>query len=611
VPLSFRVALVLPAGLLLLTVPLAAQLKLGEFSNSGNGTVSSGYTADFGNQIASDHNWNVGGTANFNGSFYNPNFLNYAISTYLNQSRANSDYQSIADSSGVSFSSNIFGGSKFPGAISYSKGYNTSGNYGIPGVSSYVTHGNNDDFGVSWSLNLPRKPSLSVGYQRGNDDYSVYGANDQGNSTFHSFNLRSSYLFEGFDTTAFYSKGGSSSLIPQIISGTAGSQVQSDSDGYGVGISHKLPLEGDVSANFNRSSWNTSYEGQSSVGTVDIADMFASVRPTEKISVSGSLVYSDNLAGQLIEAVVSQGAAVPTGLGNQTSYSFDSEATASYTPAQYLQTTIFVERRAQLYDSQTYSENSYGGSITFAHKLRGGNFTASVTLSGNTAAQSGEDSLGFATTEHYSDELDGWHIDASFNYAQNMQTLLVTYLNSSYNFSGNVRRRFDKLTFSAGGGGSKTALTDQPGTTSSSQEYNASLGFGSLISANASYSKSSGLALATGAGLITAPVPPSSLPSAAFTLYGGTSYAGALSSSPIRGLTMSAGYSRSNSATANSGISTTNQNQQYNALIQYQVRKMGFTTGYARLEQGFGGSAGAPEILSSYYAGITRWFNFF
>jgi hypothetical protein len=611
VPLSFRVALVLPAGLLLLTVPLTAQLKLGEFSNSGNGTVSSGYTADFGNQIASDHNWNVGGTANFNGSFYNPNFLNYAISTYLNQSRANSDYQSIADSSGVSFSSNIFGGSKFPGAISYSKGYNTSGNYGIPGVSSYVTHGNNDDFGVSWSLNLPRKPSLSVGYQRGNDDYSVYGANDQGNSTFHSFNLRSSYLFEGFDTTAFYSKGGSSSLIPQIISGTAGSQVQSDSDGYGVGISHKLPLEGDVSANFNRSSWNTSYEGQSSVGTVDIADMFASVRPTEKISVSGSLVYSDNLAGQLIEAVVSQGAAVPTGLGNQTSYSFDSEATASYTPAQYLQTTIFVERRAQLYDSQTYSENSYGGSITFAHKLRGGNFTASVTLSGNTAAQSGEDSLGFATTEHYSDELDGWHIDASFNYAQNMQTLLVTYLNSSYNFSGNVRRRFDKLTFSAGGGGSKTALTDQPGTTSSSQEYNASLGFGSLISANASYSKSSGLALATGAGLITAPVPPSSLPSDAFTLYGGTSYAGALSSSPIRGLTMSAGYSRSNSATANSGISTTNQNQQYNALIQYQVRKMGFTTGYARLEQGFGGSAGAPEILSSYYAGITRWFNFF
>jgi hypothetical protein len=603
--------LVLPAGLLLLAAPLAAQLKLGEFSNSGNGTISSGYTADYGNQTASDHNWNVGGTANLNGSFYNPNFLNYAISTYLNQSRANSDFQSIADSSGVSFSSNIFGGSKFPGAVSYSKGYNSAGNYGIPGVADYVTHGNNDDFGVSWSLNLPRKPTLSVGYQLGNDAYSVYGSNDQGNSSFHSFNLRSSYLFEGFDTTAFYSKGGSSSLIPEVVSGTANSQVLSGSDGYGVGVSHKLPLEGAVSASFNRSSWNTSYQGQSSIGTVDTANVFASLRPADKISVSGSLEYSDNLAGQLVEAVVSQGAAVPPGLANETSYSLDSEVSTTYVPAQYLQTTIFVERRSQLYASEVYAENSYGGSVTFAHKLRGGNFTASVTLSGNTAAQSGEDSLGFATTEHYSNELDGWHIDASFNYAQNMQTLLVTYLNSSYNFSGNVRRRFGKVTFSSGGGGSRTALTDQPGTASSSQEYNASLGYGSLISANGSYSKSSGLALATGAGLINAPVPPSALPSDAFTLYGGTSYAGALSSSPLRGLTMSAGYSRANSDTASSGISTTSQNQQYNALIQYQVRKMGFTTGYARLEQGFGGSAGPPEILSSYYAGITRWFNFF
>jgi hypothetical protein len=174
-----------------------------------------------------------------------------------------------------------------------------------------------------------------------------------------------------------------------------------------------------------------------------------------------------------------------------------------------------------------------------------------------------------------------------------------------------VRRRFGKLGFSAGGGGSKTALTDQPGTASSSQEYNASLGYASFITASGSYSKSNGLALATGAGLVSVPIPPSALPSDAFTFYGGTSYSAALSSAPVRGLTMSAGYSRSNSNTAFSGIANVSQNEQYNAIIQYQVRKMGFTSGYARLEQGFGGSTGAPEILSSYYAGITRWFNFF
>jgi hypothetical protein len=595
-----------------MAVPLAAQIKLGEFSNSANGTVSSGYTADFGNQAAADHGWTVGGNTNLNGSFYNPNFLNYAISAYLNQSRANSDFQSISDSSGISASASIFGGSKFPGAVSFSKGFNSAGNYGIPGISNYVTHGNNDEIGLSWSMNLPRKPTLSAGYQLGNDNYSVYGSNDQGTSSFHSFNLRSTYEIAGLDMTGFYSKGGSNSLIPEVISGSANTQVQSGSDGFGGGVSHKLPLDGSMSANVNRSSWNTSYEGTSSTGTVDTANMFASMHPATKLSINGSLDYSDNLAGQLIEAIVSQGAAAPSSsLGNQTSYSFDAQASATYLPAQYLQTTLFIERRSQFFESQLYSVNSYGGDAAFSHKLRGGNFSATVTFSGNEGSQGGEDSLGFATTEHYSNEIAGWHIDGTFGYAQNMQTLLVTYLNSSYNFSGSVRRRFGKFGFSAGGGGSKTALTDQPGTASSSQDYNASIGYSTLITANGNYSKSNGLALATGAGLISAPVPVSALPSDAFIFYGGTSYSGAVSSAPIRGLTMSAGYSKSNSNTSGSGLATISQNEQYNAIIQYQVRKMGFTSGFARLEQGFGGSATPPQILSSYYAGITRWFNFF
>jgi hypothetical protein len=605
--------LVLPAGLLLLAVPLAAQIKLGEFSNNASGTISSGYTADYGNQAASDHGWTVGGVTNLTGSFYSPNFINYAISGYLNQSRANSDFQSISDSSGVSATTNIFGGSKFPGAVSYSKGYNSAGNYGIPGISNYVTHGNNDEFGISWSLNLPKKPSLSAGYQLGNDNYSVYGSNDQGTSSFHSLNLRSTYEIAGLDMTGFYAKGGSNSLIPEVISGGANSQIQSGSDGIGAGVSHKLPLQGAVSANVNRSSWNASYEGTTSSGTVDTANMFASMHPASKLTLTGNLDYSDNLAGQLAEAIAGQGAAPPSTLADQNSYSFDSQVSATYIVAQYLQTTFFAERRTQFFESQLYSVNSYGGDAAVSHKLRGGNFSATVTFSGNEGSQSGEDSLGFATNEHYSNEIAGWHLDGSFGYSQNMQTLLVTYLNSSYNFSGSVRRRFGKVGISAGGGGSRTALTDQPGTASSSQDYNASIGYSTLITANGSYSKSSGLALATGAGLISAPVPISALPSDAFIFYGGSSYSAAVSSSPARGFTMSGGYSRSNSDTTGTGAGTANisQNAQYNAIIQYQIRKMGFTSGYARLEQGFGGSNTPPQILSSYYAGITRWFNFF
>jgi hypothetical protein len=34
-------------------------------------------------------------------------------------------------------------------------------------------------------------------------------------------------------------------------------------------------------------------------------------------------------------------------------------------------------------------------------------------------------------------------------------------------------------------------------------------------------------------------------------------------------------------------------------------------SGYARLEQGFSGSGLPTEIISSYYMGVSRWFNFF
>jgi predicted CXXCH cytochrome family protein len=52
------------------------------------------------------------------GSFYNPNFLSFKVEPFYNQSRANSDFQSITGASGVTASSSIFGGSEFPGSVS-------------------------------------------------------------------------------------------------------------------------------------------------------------------------------------------------------------------------------------------------------------------------------------------------------------------------------------------------------------------------------------------------------------------------------------------------------------------------------------------------------------
>ena len=63
----------------------------------------------------------------------------------------------------------------------------------------------------------------------------------------------------------------------------------------------------------------------------------------------------------------------------------------------------------------------------------------------NAADKTGQDTLGFSTTENYSTEFKGWHVNGVFGYAQNVQTLLVTYMNSYYNYSGNVRRNWGQF----------------------------------------------------------------------------------------------------------------------------------------------------------------------
>jgi hypothetical protein len=283
----------------------------------------------------------------------------------------------------------------------------------------------------------------------------------------------------------------------------------------------------------------------------------------------------------------------------------------TYSPLTNLQTSAFVERRSQSYLGQSYGVNSYGGGISHSRRLLGGSFNGSFNLTANSSDTSGADTIGFSGNTNYSTEVRGWNLTGSFGYAQNVQTLLITYMNSFYNFSGNARKHWGLFNLGAGAGGARTALTQQQGDTSDGQNYNAYIGYGSWVSATGTYSKSSGQALITGAGLVPTPIPPGLLPPGVVSLYGGNSYAFSLASSPVKRLLLSASYAKSISNTTGQTFASSNMNNQFNSLVQYQFRKLYFTSGYARLEQGFSSSDNKPEIISSYYMGISRWFNFF
>jgi hypothetical protein len=131
------------------------------------------------------------------------------------------------------------------------------------------------------------------------------------------------------------------------------------------------------------------------------------------------------------------------------------------------------------------------------------------------------------------------------------------------------------------------------------------------LGVNVGYSKSSGLGLFTAQGIAPLPtgVPPTLLPST--VLYGGRTYSVGVGGSPARRLTYSATFADSRSNTQNGALSSFNHTQEGNAYLQYKFRKVYFTAGYSRLLQGFSGSPLPPALVSTYYVGLSRWFNFF
>ena len=550
---SNRFALVLMAGILWPGMQIHAQLRWGETSTRGTGSLSSGYSATYGNMTESSHGWTIGGAAAFSGSFHSPNFLSYNFSPYLNQSRSNSSFQSISNASGLNLSANIFGGSRFPGSISYSKAYNSEGNYAIPGLGNYVTHGTNHGFGISWSELLEGKPTFTAGYQSGGSDYSVYGTKDNGDNSFRSVNLHSSYRWEGFGLGAFYVYGNTHATVPQLVAGDL-LKTHSSTDGYGLSASHMLPLHGSASASFNRSSWRSEFLESESTGTIDAVNSSAGIHPMKKLTVTGTANYSDNLSGQLAQSVIAAGGAAPWLNRSQRSNSLDLMAVSTYAAMPSLQTSGSVEWRMQTFMGENYGVISYGGEAVFTHALLNGTINSSLSLTANKSTPSGTDTIGLSATQNYSSVVLGWHVTESFNYAQNAQTLLVTYMSSFYNFSGNVRRNWGQFNVSGGAGGSRTALTAQPGTANSSESFNGSVGFGHMLIATGSYAKAEGQALATGAGLVGVPVPTPVLPSNLVNLFGGKSYSAGLSSTPMKHLVLSASYSKSTYNTASNGV---------------------------------------------------------
>ncbi len=618
--------------LMLLALPAAAQIQIGELSTNLNGVVGVGYNDVWGSDISSSHSVNFNGNGTLSGFYYNPNFLNFNLSPYYNQSSQNSESHSLFNSTGFEFNSGIFGGSHFPGSITYAKSWDSEGNFGIPGVPNYTTRGDGQGFGIGWGAFFQGFPSLSANFNTGNSEYSVLGADQNGSNDYKNFNVRSNYSIAGFNLNAGYNIGNSNAQIPLVFGNDTIESVHSNSNSWFVTGSHMLPMHGSSSVSFSRSYINSDYLGYSFNGTIDTLNAFAGIQPTQKLSLSVDMGYSDNLAGSLYQSIIptsgSTSQATPGaqaqssgitaqqtgGVFQQTEQSSNAlyiSGYGAYALAPNLQLNFQAQRREQTFLGTTYAANSYGAGLVYTRPLLGGSMNAAVNFADNTADNSSGNALSFSTNFGYSRSFADWTVSGDVAYAQNVQTFLLTYMNSFYIYSGNVRHRFGRIVWTASAGGSHSALVNQPNTGNGGESFSTSLGARRLTLA-AAYSKTNGYGLLTGNGVTVPPtLPPGVIPPEWLLLYGGSGYSFSVGTSPIRRMSVSASFSRTDSNTVNGLIFSANHNEQVFINGNYQFRKLTFTGGYGRLVQGFSASGVPASNVNSIYFGVSRYFNFF
>lgn len=588
------------------------QLSIGENTKlSAGGLLTFGYSGDYGNDVPSSHGLNGGIDGKLSGYYYSPNFLSFTATPYYNQSRANSSFQSLTGASGVDGTANLFTGSHFPGSVNYHYDRNSSGVFGLAGQPNFTTVGKGQGFGINWSALFPNLPTLSVGYSQGAGSGTIYGTDQETSSNTRILNVHSGYQVAGFLLNAYYTRDNLKSAFPQFLAGQSESVQDSSANTVGAGAQHSLPFHGSGYANYNRTSSNTNYSsgaGQSSYTSNyvdDIENAGATFHPTQKLSFDISENYTSNLSGYLAQTLSTTGVAAPginlgtgahsTTVGGGTSYQFTN----------YLSGSAQATHYNQYFFGQSFTGTFMSGTVSYSKRLLDMfSFSASVV---DSSTGLGNNSVGFVGNVNFSHRFLGWNTSAVFSYAQNVQSILITYTTSSYNYSANVRRRLPhNLLWTTAFSGMHSGLTNLQGTSSHAEGYSTSLGT-RTITVNANYGKSEGISLLGAGGL----VPVAGTPGInEFILFNGSNYGGGFSVSPFSRLVFSGNFSRAISSTIGQSIPSHNNTEVYNAQLQYHVRRIGFQAGYTRFTQGIS-AVGTPATSSAYFAGITRWFDFF
>ena len=168
----------------------------------------------------------------------------------------------------------------------------------------------------------------------------------------------------------------------------------------------------------------------------------------------------------------------------------------------------------------------------------------------------------------------------------------------------------ERTYFMAGYSAAHSGITANSGTTSSAERvWTTFIHRGYTMSVF--YNQSSGEAILSSNGLMPVPgnLPPSVLGD--FTSYDSKGWGVNAGANPIRRLTISVGYSKSDGHTIAPLLTTATDDELINGIMQYRLRKIFLNAGYTRLRQSVGAPGSKPIDVTTYFIGFSRWFNFF
>jgi len=580
-------------------------LHLGQVSAS----LAAGYDGQIESGQGSNHDLGLGGSVSTGGYYYNPNFISFQTNGYYNRAQSNAGSTNLETSKGYNIGSHIFGGSMDPGSINFGQSWGASSNFGLPELSGLNSNSDSRSFGVSWLFkNLPVLKNVSVAYADSTSNLVIPGISLTSNVSTRSYAIGTSgYNFWGFPLSGSYEHinvNSSSNLFNGGGSVVAGTNVL---DSFKVMTGHNLPSRGKFTLAAYRTTSTASSAGESTHTVSDELDSSISSH-VWRFPLSGSVSYNDNVYGSVLQELNTSGQTILATDNSPRIGTLLMNISTSYTLPHHVFLTGFASHQEEFVGNQSVGATSAGAnaSYNFSKLLNGLSIIVGVH---DSASQEGNTGAAMIGTVTYTRNINGWRAYASFNYNQNVQTLLALYTSSSMSSAAALRRQVRHgLIFGVNGGYSRSVFNNNSGTSTYSENAGGNISW-KKQSVTATWAQSGGTALLTSSGLV--PVTTPGLITNAQVPFSGRSYSLGYASGVVKNLGLSLGWTKFQSDNSIGSVLSNISSQTYTGSLSYSYRKLNFLANATRSDQGVNSSSTLPSQVTVYYFGVTRWFNFF